>query len=330
MSLIIKNSNGGGVTLDSTTSANETLTLPTGGGTLADTGLTNALTTRVNAVGGRKNLIINGSHLVSQRGTYTSATSLSAAWVYYLDRFKTRINNITGTLTHKVDQAVNGEVVDTVLLTATSATSGYINSLQQVEDVQVVKTRAFTVSAWVKSNSTNAKLVTNIDNGGGVSNSPAHTGGGAWELLQVTVTATSGATAFGIYIGLLANGTGNVTIASGDYIEFTNVQLELGSAATDFEHRSYGEELLLCQRYYETQYFSALYLGTGQGSHNLRQAFFSVTKRAVPTLTTAFIIDSGTLPVVGAASVGGYRYGRISDNSVLSGFAGTLKADAEL
>jgi hypothetical protein len=33
--------------------------------------------------------------------------------------------------------------------------------------------------------------------------------------------------------------------------EITGVQLEVGSVATDFEHRLFGQELLLCQRYYQ-------------------------------------------------------------------------------
>ena len=30
----------------------------------------------------------------------------------------------------------------------------------------------------------------------------------------------------------------------------TGVQMEEGGVATEFEHRSYGEELALCQRYF--------------------------------------------------------------------------------
>ena len=41
------------------------------------------------------------------------------------------------------------------------------------------------------------------------------------------------------------------------------MQLEVGSVATDFEHRSYGKELELCQRYY---YLHAA--GTGMGGNS--------------------------------------------------------------
>jgi len=39
-------------------------------------------------------------------------------------------------------------------------------------------------------------------------------------------------------------------VVNGSYFEVTQVQLEVGTVATPFEHRSYGEELALCQRYY--------------------------------------------------------------------------------
>ena len=38
--------------------------------------------------------------------------------------------------------------------------------------------------------------------------------------------------------------------STSDYVNITGVQLEVGTVATPFEHRSYGEELALCQRYY--------------------------------------------------------------------------------
>jgi len=47
--------------------------------------------------------------------------------------------------------------------------------------------------------------------------------------------------------------TGNVNFfqTASNTFEITGIQLEVGSVATEFEHRSFGEELALCQRYYQ-------------------------------------------------------------------------------
>ena len=42
----------------------------------------------------------------------------------------------------------------------------------------------------------------------------------------------------------------NWTTVAGNFIELTDLQLEIGSSATPFERRPYGAELALCQRYY--------------------------------------------------------------------------------
>jgi hypothetical protein len=72
---------------------------------------------------------------------------------------------------------------------------------------------------------------------------------------------------------------------SGITIEIKEVQLELGSVATPFEHRSYGEELALCQRYYQIHYCA------GSGVQNSATSAFAVshlpvTMRDRPTLGT--------------------------------------------
>ena len=57
--------------------------------------------------------------------------------------------------------------------------------------------------------------------------------------------------------------------------EITGLQLEVGSQATPFEHRSFGEELLLCQRYYQQLVVSDGNAGIGilrgSNSNNFQQ-----------------------------------------------------------
>lgn len=84
----------------------------------------------------------------------------------------------------------------------------------------------------------------------------------------------------------------------------TGVQLEVGDTATDFEHRSYGEELALCQRYYQrTQGTSSGYqnlatltcYGTGTDQRGIIP--FVTEMRAGPAIST-----TGNLMILGAGS----------------------------
>ncbi len=83
--------------------------------------------------------------------------------------------------------------------------------------------------------------------------------------------------------------------------DITGLQLEVGSTATDFEHRSYGHELYLCQRYLELVKVSYYYAtGVYEGSGNPRiPLHWNVEKRATPTITLPTIgTGSGQLQVV--------------------------------
>ena len=80
--------------------------------------------------------------------------------------------------------------------------------------------------------------------------------------------------------------------------EITGVQLEVGSVATDFEHKSFAEELALCQRYFQSisrssssnsvdGTFAAGTCNTNGGAGGILQVMvrFQTTMRAAPTMT---------------------------------------------
>jgi hypothetical protein len=63
-----------------------------------------------------------------------------------------------------------------------------------------------------------------------------------------TMSGTAGAWAAANYIS--ATGATSVVGTNGATFYITGVQLEVGSSATGFEYRQYGQELALCQRYF--------------------------------------------------------------------------------
>jgi len=154
-------------------------------------------------------------------------------------------------------------------------------------------------------------------------------------------------------------GATSVVGTSGATFYITGVQLEVGSSATGFEYRQYGQELALCQRYFWKTYNPTVLAGATSGAGGQAGAVmiyvpaigntvrctmpFKVNMRSSPTVTTYN-------PETGAATVAAYEGSGatnqvslgvtfISDYSALiyatsAGFTGALywcaKGEAEL
>ena len=115
----------------------------------------------------------------------------------------------------------------------------------------------------------------------------------------------------------------------------TGVQLEVGEQATPFEHRSFGEELALCQRYYQQ---SDADTGSGLSGNSFHghtintsecigQAPFVTTMRATPTIVIfgndgtageAHLIGSSDVSGVAASLITATGFIKISKSSGLT------------
>jgi hypothetical protein len=84
--------------------------------------------------------------------------------------------------------------------------------------------------------------------------------------------------------------TGFMTTANSTW-QITGIQLEVGSTATPFEHRSFGEEKRLCERYYfQTQ--SQNFAGVATSTSRVTTGYRIPDMRATPSFT--FISYNGT------------------------------------
>ena len=188
-----------------------------------------------------------------------------------------------------------------------------------------------TFSFWIKSTQTGVFAVSlyTPDNAGIANSTYTISSASTWEYKTITFTgdtarAINNDNGLGMYVNFhLAAGTnfnsdptdetfeaysaakwagghvqnGVITTASATW-QTTGVQLELGSQATPFEHRSFGEELSLCQRYYEV---TGILLVTNLATMGFPAATYMVEKRATPN-SFSLNIGSGSGATVAAQS----------------------------
>ena len=197
------------------------------------------------------------------------------------------------------------------------------------QDLQQLKkgtseAESFTLSFWVKSHTTGAAAVCFYAANRQISALYTINSSATWEKKTITFSGDSTTAipndandGFQLWFQLFAgsqytsgtlptswatynennNAVGqvlNIASSTDNYFQVTGVQLELGSG-TDFEHRSYGEELALCQRYYqESWYFfegDSGYSSSG-GSFTPSSLPLTTSLRASPSLTTVLIQKS--------------------------------------
>ena len=327
------------------TSTDRTITLPDSTDTLIGTATTDALTTRVNA-GGRRNIIINGGMQLAQRGTSTT----SGAQTYLLDRFYTYQFNATGrTVSQSTDSPDEFSNSLKVIRAAndTATTSVYLS--QPIESKNCVGTagKKVTFSFWAKKGANWSKsggtLPVTVTSGTGTNQSfmAGVTGGvtlinssatltTSWAKYSFTSSAIVPTNSTQLIYQTIAGWAG--TAGADDSFYITGIQLEIGETATDFEHRSYGEELALCQRYYSrSTTLSGLTGAAVFHAYSTTESWggpqFPVTMRTTPTITVYNNAGtSGGIHRIGGPDLTGVAVGQIS----ATGFAQVTKSGALL
>jgi hypothetical protein len=267
----------------------------------------------------RRNLVINGSFDVWQRGTSfnpTSASTLSRA-NYGADRWQfcqstTSAAAFTQQPIGSSDPAgYNFYTRVQRVASATLVTPYFMQTSFESQNLRNVRGKYVTLSFWARAganySAASSFLVSNIVRGTGTDNTVGnftsdtpisnteHILTASWKRFTVTTAAVVPTTTNQLGVKFTFTPTG--TAGSNDYFDITGVQLEVGTAPTDFEFRDVGEELARCQRYYhQVGPISGVFdnpLGAGYNAGTTVARFvmhFPVTMRIIPPS----ILTSGT------------------------------------
>lgn len=127
-----------------------------------------------------------------------------------------------------------------------------------------------------------------------------------------------------------AVGQTNLAAATNNYWQITGVQLEVGDAATDFEFKSYGQELAECQRYYwravdgtNQMIGSCAYITSSRVDTTVQ---FPVSMRTTPSI----VQTTGTSYFVVTANGAGDAFNDFASFDLVSVHAGRLIASSNV
>jgi hypothetical protein len=313
-------------------------------------------TAGTNGAIGFKNRIINGAMVIAQYGTSnTTATGYACIdrWAYLASQankgtWNQNFNNATppAGFTNYLGFQTGGTPV-------TLGATDYFQMSQNIEGYNIADLawgtssgKTVTLSFWVYATIAGNYSVALGNNGGGnwypilysiptantwtyVSvNIPAPPVGSTWLTnngigIQLRFSLGTGSTytaASGVWNLSQSNATGSVSVVGTASAQWyvTGVQLEVGSAATNFDVRSIGTELALCQRYLPAWNYvgsgnQCVAIGFMQTTVNAVSVHtFPVATRTAPTGVTV-IAGSGSFPT-------SFTYNGPGNNPTAAGF----------
>jgi len=287
----------------------------------------NGFTPTVSNMAGR-NRIINGDMRIDQRNNGAAVVAVAGGGYHTVDRFNL-FDNLGSMDIQQSTIAPAGfsySTKYTVNVAGTLAATSIVSPNQSIEGLSVadlnwgtVNAKQITVSFWCRSSITGVYgfwirnsaadrsytsnfTINSVDTWQLISISVAGDTTGTWLTtnaagLTVGVSLALGADRLGAanawqagsFYGTSSQVAWHGTVGATFYI--TGVQLEAGSVATPFEHRQYGQELALCQRYYYQQTYDATNQPISSSAYwststNIEWLFlYPVPMRATPSIS---------------------------------------------
>ena len=269
-----------------------------------------------------RNVLRNGGMTIHQRGGNTTGINNTQNYFGADGWYYNNGGAGTVTLSHETDSPDGFSNSIKVTVTSAGTSSGYAQFYQKIEGQDLQRfakgssgAKKFAVSFYIKSKVTGNFVLDLYDSDNARSCQQIYTVNASqtWERKTVIIPAdTTGAwdndnnASLQIYWKVFAGdqsgtlhttwqahttnadrgvGQVNAIASNGDYVQITGCQLEVGDTATSFEHRSHGEELSRCQRYFQfVEYAHAIARSsTNTGSVS---AQFVCEMRAAPTIGT--------------------------------------------
>jgi hypothetical protein len=270
----------------------------------------------------RKNLVINGNFDIWQRGIANLGPYTGA---YIADRFRCDWNGNAGVNISRQNFLLGqGEVPNEpryfMRWQQTSAGVGAnVHKISQtIESVRTLAGKTATLTFWAKADTARQINVTVSQYFGAGGSVDTVTPVGSFQL-KTSWTRYSATIQIPSLAGKTLGSSGNDFLRLSfdlplnvlQVVDLAQIQLEEGRVSTPFELRSLGDELMLCQRYFEKTYSQDVAPGsligasgslistvkqgqTGFASQPMAQWTFKVEKRAVPSFSLFTTTPKGT------------------------------------